>query len=257
MTSPRLATAVLLSAGRHPISGAPRPCRGDAVALEIGRRLAGDGLRALHAGVADEPALLDYLALGAGSIEVLSLSPGHDVLAPLAGRLCDMDLILTGTRAEQGAGSGLLPYALARALGRPIVANVLEAWIASGEVEIRQFLPKGRRRRIAVPLPAVLTVHPLAAAELRYAYARRLQGRIEVTQPALSPEQKRDIVPSVGPAAQRPAKLKAEEKKAGHARLMSAIVSEARGGIVAFDGSPVDKAQVILTYLREHRLVEF
>jgi electron transfer flavoprotein beta subunit len=62
---------------------------------------------------------------------------------------------------------------------------------------------------------------------------------------------------TIEPALRRPVRLKAQEKKAGHARLLSAIVSEARGGVVAFEGSPVDKAQIILTYFRDHRLVDF
>jgi electron transfer flavoprotein beta subunit len=52
-------------------------------------------------------------------------------------------------------------------------------------------------------------------------------------------------------------RLKALDKKSGHARLLSAIVSETKGGVVAFEGTTVDKAQVMLNYLREHRLVDF
>lgn len=251
-------TAVLLSAGRHPTSGAPRACRGDAVALALGRRIAGDGLRAVHAGVAEEPALNDYLALGAGCIEVATVATGHDVVTSLAARLRDVDLILTGSRAELGAGSGLLPYALARALARPIVANVLEARIEDGSVDIRQFLPKGKRRRIAAPLPVVLAVHPLAPAEMRYAFARRLAGRIVEPEPAVpDPEIRAPQRWTVDTEARRPVTLKAEDKKPAHARLLSAIVTEAKGGVVAIEGSSVDKAQVMLSFLREHRLVDF
>ncbi len=186
MSARYFSVAVLLSAGRHPVSGAPRACRGDAVALALGRRFAGEDLQAVHVGAADEPALKDYLALGAGRIEVLTIDPSRDLLALLAKRLKNVSLIIAGSRTEQGAGSGLLPYALARELGRPIVPNVLEAQLDSGEVRIRQFLPKGKRRKIAAPLPVILSVHPLAPVELRYAYARRVAGQITAAEPAAS-----------------------------------------------------------------------
>lgn len=254
----KLTIAVLLSAGRHPVSGAPRACRGDAVALALGRRLGGVDVLALHAGSMDEPALRDYLALGAGSVEVLAVPAGSDVAAPLAKKLAGVDLILTGSRTEQGAGSGILPYALARLLGRPIVSNVLEACIEGNEVRIRQFLPKGQRRGIAAPLPAILVVHPLAPAEIRYAYARRMSGRIgETAAEARSSEAGISPVWSVETGPRRPQILRAEDKKSAHARLLAATVSEAKGGVVAIDGSSVDKAQVMLSFLRDHRLVDF
>jgi electron transfer flavoprotein beta subunit len=52
-------------------------------------------------------------------------------------------------------------------------------------------------------------------------------------------------------------RLRAQDKKAGYARMLSAILTEAKGGVVAFEGTSVDKAQVILNYLREHRLIDF
>ena len=68
----------------------------------------------------------DYLALGAGTIEVLPVDASSDVVSALAAYLQNVDIILTGSNAELGAGSGLLPYALAQALARPVVANVLD-----------------------------------------------------------------------------------------------------------------------------------
>ncbi|MBY0559497.1 hypothetical protein [Hyphomicrobium sp.] len=254
--------AVLISAGRHPVSGAPRACRGDAVAMALGRRMAGDGVRVVHAGAAEEPSLQDYLALGAGTIEVLPLGNSGDAVAALASHLKSVDVILTGSNAESGAGSGLLPYALARALARPVVANVLEARVQKTavegwDVEIRQFLPKGQRRRIGCALPLVIAVHPLAPVQLKYAYARRVSGRIERFPE--TPAETCVVQPgwTVETASRRPIRLKARETKSGHARMQAAVVAEAKGGVVAFEGSTVDKAQVMLNYLREHRLVDF
>lgn len=254
--------AALISAGRHPISGTPRACRGDAVAMGFGRLLAGSSLRVVHAGAGDEPSLQDYLALGAGTIEALSIKADDNVVEALAAHLKGVDIILTGIRAELGAGSGLLPYLLAEALHRPIIANVLEAKVpdnaASGpELELRQFLPKGQRRGVVCSLPLVIAVHPLSPVKLTYAYARRLSGRIEVISPVPAQNPVVNQGWTVEKSPRRPVQLKAQDKKSGHARLLSAIASETKGGVVAFEGTTVDKAQVMLNYLREHRLVDF
>ncbi|MGE0022656.1 MAG: hypothetical protein AB7S70_03380 [Hyphomicrobium sp.] len=259
MSRAPISAAVLVSAGRHPVSGMARACRGDAVAMGMGRRLAGDRLRVIYAGDVSEPALKDYLALGAGRVEVVRARAGGDVLAPLARVLHNVDIVLTGARAEDGAGSGLLPYALGQSLGRPVVGNVLEAHIEANEIILRQFLPKGRRRGIAAPLPAVLAVHPLAPVELRYAYARLSTGKIEERPAdgdmAATPAH---VSWCVETARRQPVRLKAEDKtKSAHARLLSAIATEARAGVVAIEGTCVDKAQVMLSFLREHRLVDF
>ena len=262
MSKTSLSIAVLVSAGRHPVSGIARACRSDAVALALGRRLAGDHLRVIHAGRVEEPSLRDYMAYGTGRIEVLTVNDGQDVVQPLTTHLKDVDIILAGSRAEVGGGSGMFPYRLARAMGRPLVGNVLDATIDGNSVTVRgvtvrQFLPKGRRRGISAPVPIVLVVHPLAPAELNYAHARRLAGRIEAVGTVTVPEGGDGSVWTLEPAPRRPIRLKAQDTKTGHARLQSAIVSEAKGGTVAFEGSSVDKAQIMLNYLREHRLVDF
>ena len=142
MTGGNFTAAVLVSAGRNPYTGAPRACRGDAAALALGQRLAGDALRIIHAGAIDEPALKDYLALGAGTIEVVAAPNGHDPVRVLSGHLKNIDLVLTGSRAESGAGSGLFPYALAKALGRPVVANVLDVEIEGAEAMSASSYPR-------------------------------------------------------------------------------------------------------------------
>ena len=63
MAEPRI--AVLVSLGRHPVSGAVRWSRNDGAALALARRLGGASVAVLHAGDPDEPALRGYLALGA------------------------------------------------------------------------------------------------------------------------------------------------------------------------------------------------
>jgi len=252
---------VLVSTGRHPTSGVLRHCRNDSLALTIGIDLSHSDaakLDVLHAGNANNPALMDYLALGADQISVIPTEPDTDIVDSLAERLGDTDLILTGSRAENGQDSGLLPYLLAEKLNIPTVANVLEVRQIGDKLEALQFFPKGKRRRVAVNLPAVIAIHPLAAVELRFAYARQLQGKIHSLSIPVDRNQATSIMQwQIQQATRKPNKLKAQENLTGHERLLSAITSENKGGTVVNDGNSVEKAQVILSYLREHQLITF
>lgn len=256
--------AVLVSAGRHPTSGTARYCHNDSLALTLALQLAqtvSAKTHVIHAGNPDEPALTDYLALGAAHIQVVPIRDERNMVDSLAVALTKTDMIVTGSRAENGADSGLLPYLLAAALNRPVIANVLSIQPTQSGVEVLQFLPKGKRRLVLVNLPAIIAVHPLAAVEPRYAYARQVQGKITASS-VRQPEARHTVAANnitwqLRPATGKPHKLKAYEKKTGHARLLSAIVSEGKGGAVVIDGNPVEKAQVILDYLREHRLINF
>jgi electron transfer flavoprotein beta subunit len=250
--------AILVSIGRHPVSGAARYSRNDAAALSIAVSLAkqhGATLDVLHAGDPTNTALREYLALGATRVEVLDVQDG-DAIAPLAERLRGYDLVLTGTRAEGAFDSGMLPYQLAQALGVALVGAAVDVSVKPGAVEVRQFMPKGLRRRVEAALPALVAVHPMANATPRYAYARLREGAVETT-PLDTPRQAARNDWTVKPATARPVRLAAAEKRSGHARMLSATATESRGGSVVIEGSSVEKAQVILAYLREHRLVDY
>jgi len=263
--------AVLVSVGRHPVSGTPRYSRNDAAALTIGLALSqeqGAALDVLHAGDASSPALQEYLALGALRVEVLRVENGAASTAALAFRLRGYDLVLTGTRAEAGMGSGMLPYHLSAALGLPMLNDAVDIEVADGTATVRQFLPKGVRRRVAASLPALVAVHPMANATPHYAYARLRAGRIDASAQTPQPtaaqnasKQHENHGESAGwtwqAARAKPVRLAAAEKRSGHARMLSATTTESRGGSVVNEGSPVEKAQVILAYLREHQLVDY
>ncbi|MGI4861213.1 MAG: electron transfer flavoprotein subunit beta/FixA family protein [Janthinobacterium lividum] len=266
--------AVVVSVGRHPVSGTARYSRNDAAALALGLALGkqhGARVDVLHAGDAQNPALREYLALGAAQLDVLDMTSasGSACVEALAARLRGYDLVLTGTRAEDGIGSGMLPYHLAASLALPLLNDAVDVDIADGVAQVRQFLPKGLRRRLAASLPVLITVHPLANVAPRFAYARIGAGRIDSAPPGASPGMKTDAEAGVLPASApdevwqwrpvrtKPVRLAAAEKRGGHARMHSATTTESRGGSVVNDGSPVEKAQVILAYLREHRLVEY
>ena len=249
--------AALVSTAKHPSSGVEQHCRNDSLAMNIGLNLAKQAsvqMQILHAGKSDNPALVDYLALGAKKIDVVETT--SNIVESLATHLQHTDLILTGSRAECGNKSGLLPYLLAEKLNLPLIAQALEIKLVADKAEILQFLPKGKRRLVSVQLPAVVVVHPLAAVDLPYAFAKQLTGKI-VTSPALRPANASKVKTQSEVENRKSIKLKAPENKTGHERLLAAISSENKGGTVVNEGNSVEKAQVIMDYLREHRLIDF
>jgi electron transfer flavoprotein beta subunit len=248
---------VLVSTSRHPVSGAPYPSRNDAKALEMARRMSGFAPRVLHVGNSQDPALSDYLAFGAAVIEVLAHVAGIHRVTALARQLVQAQLTLCGSRAEDGIASGMLPYSLAAKLGRPIVTDALEVALSNSTVQLVQFLPKGQRRRVEVPLPAIVTVHPLAAVEPRYVYARRRAGRIDVLPLECDPHGASDDTWIVDSNERAPIRLKAPDSRTGHARMLAATHSASHtGGRLVVEGSAQSKARIVLDYLREHRLID-
>ena len=254
--------AALVSASLHPVSGEPRHCRNDSLAMTLGLQLAesvGAEIKVLHAGDENNPALPNYLALNAKKIDVISVARGTNILDSLATNLANTDLILTGSRAENGEDSGLVPYLLAAKLNVSLVANALAIKPIENGIEVLQFLPKGKRRSVIVKLPAVVVVHPLAPIELRVAYAQQVSGQIVAhsAEDQSNTRSSKKIQWQIQAALSKPKKLKAQENKSGHERMLAYIASENKGGAVVNEGSSVEKAQVILTYLREHHLISF
>ncbi|RMC95162.1 electron transfer flavoprotein subunit beta [Aquitalea palustris] len=245
--------AVLVAPAVHPVSG--RPCAGEAdlAALALAQRLSSQ-VDVWYAGAADDAALADYLARGADNIHSLSLSPGSDVLAALCSVLQGVDMVLCGARAGGGDGSGLLPYQLAEQLGRALLPDVLDLSKSDQQWQALQALPKGVRRTLAAKLPLVASVHARAASAVGWSYARLQQGKIQrkaatgaaLPQVVLEP-------------ARRARALVAASKVSGHARMQGAIAGgEGKSaGIVVKQGDSVEKAQVVLDYLRQHQLVDF
>jgi electron transfer flavoprotein beta subunit len=255
--------AVLVSVGRHPVSGVARYSRNDAAALTLALTLAKQHaatLDVLHAGDPANPALQEYLALGARSVEVLAVPDADesqaDGAALLAARLPGYDLVLTGTRAEGAFDSGMLPYRVANALDIPLVGAAVDIVLKDGCAQVRQFMPKGLRRRVEVQLPALIAVHPMANTTPTYAYARLREGTIHALACGAAGHPTA-MAWTIRPASTKPVRLAAAEKRSGHARMLSATTTESRGGSVVIEGSSVEKAQVILAYLREHQLVDY
>jgi electron transfer flavoprotein beta subunit len=150
----------------------------------------------------------------------------------------------------------MLPYRVASALDLPLVGAAVDLTIRDGCAEVRQFMPKGLRRRVEVRLPVLIAIHPMANAAPSYAYARLREGTIRPV-PVLAAASPDDLAWTTRPASAKPVRLAAAEKRSGHARMLSATTTESRGGSVVIEGSSVEKAQVILAYLREHQLVDY
>jgi electron transfer flavoprotein beta subunit len=121
-------TVVLVSIGAHPASGRPRRAEQDARAVELGLQLAGDNLHVLHAGNprADPCALI--WAWGWRSCRCWNNRHGADAVPVLRDYLREagVQLVLTGSQAETGEGSGMLPYLLAEQLGWPLMVGLAQ-----------------------------------------------------------------------------------------------------------------------------------
>lgn len=255
--------AVLVSVRTDPVSARATRNRNDALAVSLALRLPGPAdVRLVHVGTMSDTVARDYLALGAPTIDVLdpAAAPARSIVPALRDALAATPLVLTGMRADDGHGSGVLPFELAAAMGRPVVGDVIAVEPDGAGWIVTQALAKGARRRLRVAAPAVLAISAATPLPLRYAHADRMAGRI--SRRRLPAEAAGAEAP--GSAEQRVATarrlklLEARVIQSGHARMQAAVGSAASGGgMVISTGSPDDKARAVLHYLRRHALVNF
>lgn len=253
-----IATVALVSIGTHPASGRARRAEQDARAVELGLQLAGDNLHVLHAGNPHEPALRAYLGMGLDEIHVLEQPQDADALPVLRDYLRDTNaqLVLTGSQAETGEGSGMLPYLLAEQLGWPLLVGIAQVEsIHNGVAQVLQALPRGQRRRLSVRLPFLATVDNAAPKARQSAYGPATRG-------ALNAEAVDIIVDDLStsgdwlPARPRPKRLKVIKAKSGADRMKAATAKASGGsGQVLKDLSPEAGAQAILKLLIEEGVV--
>ena len=248
--------------GRHPVSGTARYSRNDAAALTIAPRSPPTPAqrstcctRAIHR----IPRCEEYLALGAAKRRGAGLWPEDgDAVAALAARLQGYDLVLTGTRAEGALDSGMLPYQVADALGLPLGRRGVDA---DGPLTGAPSPSGNSCRKVCVGASRQLASLDRSASDgqrhaaLRLREAARRHDR--TGSPVDPPANAGDLAWTVPPATAKPVRLAAAEKRSGHARMLSATTTESRGGSVVIEGTSVEKAQVILAYLREHQLVDY
>ncbi|WP_417661688.1 electron transfer flavoprotein subunit beta [Pseudomonas sp.] len=256
LPNPENATALnvvaLVSIGAHPTSGRPRRAEQDARAVELGLRLAGEALQVLHAGDAQQEALRGYLGMGIKQLQVLEQPPQADVLYALSDYFLDSDaqLILTGSQAETGEGSGMLPYLLAEQLGWPVVVGLAEVErIDQGVAHVLQALPRGQRRRLQVQMPFIASVDNAAPPARQSAFGPARRGELQSQAANVCP----DLLFSEGqlqPARPRPKRLKVIKAKTGAERMKAATAkASGGGGQVLKDCSPTEAAEAIFKLL--------
>lgn len=250
-----LRIAVLVSIGANPVNGVARWSRNDALALSMAMTIPQGKVDVIHAGDPAEPALRDYLALGAAVVQAIETAPGRDVLDALVERVRGYDIVVCGSRSESGEASGMLPYRIAQVLHMPLLPAVLASEVCAGRIHTQQFLPQGKRREVSATLPAVLAVHPLAPCQVRYIYARQRAGHVEARVAKAAGASLPAV--RIESAAMPLRKLAARESRSGRARLLAATTMESRGGAVITQGSPEDKAQAVIAYLRAHSLIDY
>ncbi|WP_017939912.1 electron transfer flavoprotein subunit beta [Zestomonas thermotolerans] len=242
----------LVSIGAHPASGRARRAEQDARAVELGLRLAGKRLRVLHAGNPREEALRSYLGMGLDELAVLEQPAGADALPALADYLADAgaQLVLTGSQAETGEGSGMLPFLLAERLGWPLVVGLAEVEkVEDGSAQVLQALPRGQRRRLRVRLPFVASVDSAAPGARQSAFGPARRGRIEAHEVAVVEDQLL-AASTLQPARPRPKRLKVIKAKTGAERMKAATAKAAGGtGQVLKDVSPQAGAEAIFKLL--------
>ncbi len=241
---------VLLSAGRHPATGRPRPAASDARALQLARSLEAEGhqVTALHAGPDDEP-LRGYAGYGPVELVRLDVPADADPAPALAAWLAlhRPALVLAGARAEHGAATGLLPYALARALGGACVPDAVAVEFLADRITLIQAREGGRRRRLAAPAPAVLTIAHAAPAASGWAYARASRAAVTVA-PVM--EQPLPAAMSWRTEPARPLARPVRKVRGSAAARMAAATSFTAGkGRLLVQPDPEEAARAILDYL--------
>ncbi|MFC3284727.1 electron transfer flavoprotein subunit beta [Litchfieldella rifensis] len=252
-----LDVAILVSIGRHPLTGRARRADQDARGVELAMSLDKSRITLVHAGVLDEEsegALRGYLGMGFQALTLIEQPPGADVIPALASALSEAkpQLVIAGERAEQGEGSGLLPYLLAERLGWPMVSGLASVEkVENGVATLLQALPRGQRRRLQVRLPAIVTVDGAASAARQSAYGPARRGELRLVEaPAVFDEASNDW--TVQAARKRPKRLKIVKAASARDRFKAAAAkAEGGGGQVLSDVTPEQGAEAIHKLLKE------
>lgn len=249
--------AVLVSIGRHPVSGRARRADADARAVELALGIAGANVRLIHAGDPDEAALRDYLGMGVSAMTVLRMAPEADPVPALSTHLSSArpQIVLAGTRAEGGEDSGLVPYLVAQALQTPMVPGIVSLSLAGAGAEMLQGLPRGRRRSLVAPLPLVATVPVMAAAPRMSAFGLARRGTIDVKDVIASADEARAAW-TEGPARRRPKRIKVIKAASAADRVRAVTEMAAGKGKVLQNVPPDEAAKAIFDYLVAEGIVQ-
>lgn len=252
-----LNVTVLVSVGRHPLTARTRRADQDARAVEMALMLTGASVSLLHAGQQDrdhEEAIRGYLGMGIDSVGLIEQSPQADVVPALAKALREStpQLVLTGTRAETGEASGVTPYLLAEALGWPIITGLAAVEkIEQGTAVVLQALPRGKRRRLRIRLPAIATVDSSAPPARQSAFGPAKRGELAHQQ---APSEIDEALSTwhIQPARKRPKRLKIVKSSSARDRFKAAAAKAGGGGGQTLnDVTPEQGAEAIFKLLKE------
>jgi electron transfer flavoprotein beta subunit len=244
--------AVSQRATRHPL---------DAVAAATALQL-DPSAALLTAGDMPETVARAYLGLGAQALTVLTAdAPAAvpiDALALLTPALASSRLVLCGARSEGALGSGLLPYQLAHALSRPLIADVIEVTTDGAGWRVRQALPRGARRDWRVTGPAVLVMSERLNAPQRHSHQAAQQGRIQHQRVSLGAVVDAAVM-TFEPSRKQLRPLAPRNTQGGHARMAQATggAPTTQATVLLREGSVHDKAQALLNHLRAQALIDF
>lgn len=248
---------VLVSAGRHPLSGRPRRAERDAKALDLALSLS-PSATAVFAGDPESPVIRQYLGMSVPVLNVLKQPEGADTSVALAEYVASQQprLVFCGARAEHGESSGMVPYLVANAINAtvvPDVVNVLEQ--SPTDVEILQALAGGQRRKLRVALPAVLIVSASAPPARQSAFIKVRDGLVNVFKVGVQMDEEQQSW-QWQPAKMRPKRTKTVAANASSRDRFKAATAApvSSGGNVIVNPSPREAAQAVVQLLKEKGL---
>lgn len=266
--STQLEVTVLVSVRIDPTSGRATRSRADAAAVALAQQALGAGREPWLCTAGKMPAEVarEYLAQGVSQLTRLAVGGTADLLAALESACQGSGLVLAGSRAESGPASGLLPYALARRLQRPVIHEVIDLQReADGGWRVVQALPRGARRtwRLEPGVAAVLITSPrLAQREdlvQRHSWVAAQAGRVvdaAMAAPVAQPFKAAAWRFEPARKQRRPlAPVSTEGGAARMARATGAAEASRQAGTVIREGSAVEKARLLLDHLRKLSLV--
>jgi electron transfer flavoprotein beta subunit len=262
---------VLVSVRIDPTSGRATRSRADASAVALAQQALDRRGEPRLCTVGDMPVSVvrDYLAQGVSQLTRLRMRGDAslgEVVAALELACRAGGLVLAGARAESGFGSGLLPYALAKRLQRPVINEVVDLLREpDGGWRVVQAQPRGARRtwRLEPGVAAVLVMSArLEQREdlpRRYSWVAAQAGAI-MEPPASTPAPRaaKGAQWSLEPARKQRRPLAPVSAESGAARMARATGSSdpgGKGGTVIREGSVMEKAQLLLEHLRKLSLV--